>query len=488
MSRTLIPVAILVLVTLLGIATSRSLSNRLRLAVDGACFAVISGYFVWQGIFPMFPPLNGDSDAGALTLRVVGGAWWLFGARLTVAFLWFTLHRDRRSRETRLFSDLSAAAIYVATGLVVLNSVFALPVTGVVATSGVVAIVLGLALQNTLADVFSGIAVGLEGPFHVGDRIQLNNEIEGLVVQANWRSIRVQTDGDDIAIIPNSVVAKAGIINRSSPSERRAASVELSCPEGAMPERVIETLMHATMLCPDILPMPGPVAVVTQLGARRNAYKITFYVATTKQLGSTKDTLLRAARRQLHYAGLLDMDRAEDKTRFDAGGDSLASRRLLRDAVLFEGLADEQITALARQLLPRRLEPGEVLFTQGEADRSLCLVASGVIEFSRLTAEAAETLGSIGAGEYIGEIGLLAGTAHAATAKARTHSLIYRLPHEALAPLFEQNAELVAAFDRSARKGLDILHREVAVRASPAIGGSGLLLTRIRSFFGVAGS
>ena len=104
-----------------------------------------------------------------------------------------------------------------ATGLIVFNSVFALPVTGVVATSGIVAIVLGLALQNTLADVFAGIAVGSEGPFRVGDRIQLNDNLEGVVVQVNWRSIRIQTDGDDIAIIPNSVVAKAAIVNRSFP-------------------------------------------------------------------------------------------------------------------------------------------------------------------------------------------------------------------------------------------------------------------------------
>jgi hypothetical protein len=251
-----------------------------------------------------------------------------------------------------------------------------------------------------------------------------------------------------------------------------------------MPERVLETLIHATLLCPDILQAPGPSAVVAQLDPKRTVYKITFHVATTTELGSTKGTLLRVAHRQLHYAGLLDKDRREEQARFDAGDDALTSRRLLRDVILFESLSDEQTTTLARELQSQRLEPGEVLFAQGEVDKALYLVASGVIEFTRSAVEVSETLGCIGAGEYVGEIGLLTGAAHAATAKARTYCLVYRLAHEALAPLLEQNTNLVAAFDKSARKGLDILHREVVSRAAPEIGGPGQLLKRMRSFLG----
>ena len=87
----------------------------------------------------------------------------------------------------------------------------ALPIGGPIATSGVLAIVLGLALQNTLADVFAGIAFGIEAPFNVGDRISAGEKIEGTVVQMNWRSIRILTDGDDVGDCSNSVVAKSDI-------------------------------------------------------------------------------------------------------------------------------------------------------------------------------------------------------------------------------------------------------------------------------------
>ena len=226
MSPTLIPAAVLVAITVVGILVLRRFSTRTRFTFDAVCFLAISFYFLKEQIVPVFPPLAGPIEGRAIGLRALAGAWWWLGARIIAVGLEFAVRRDRRSREARLFSDLLAAAIYVAAAAVVLNSVLALPVTGVVATSGVVAIVLGLALQSTLADVFSGIAVGIEAPFGIGDRILIGDKIEGQVVQMNWRSIRVQTDGDDIAIIPNNLVAKAEIVNRSFPSQQRAASVE----------------------------------------------------------------------------------------------------------------------------------------------------------------------------------------------------------------------------------------------------------------------
>ncbi len=484
MLPTLIPAAVLVAVTIIGVLGLRPFSDRVRIIFDIVCFVAVSAFLLERGVWPIFPPLGVSMDTEGLWLRAIAGAWWFLGARIVVAVIWFTRHRDRHSREARLFSDLSAAAIYLITAAIVLNSVFALPITGIVATSGVVAIVLGLALQNTLADVFAGIAVGIEAPFGIGDRIQIGDMVEGQVVQVNWRSIRIQTDGDDVAIIPNSLVAKAQIVNRSFPSPRRATSVELSCPESAIPERVIETLLHATLLCPDILQTPSPSVVLSRLGPKRNAYKISYAVETTKQLSATNDLLLRCAHRQLYYAGLLDERRGKETACLETTGTAMAARRLLRDLILFACLADRQIDDLAGHLESRLLEPGEVLFEQGATDATLYVVASGILEIARVAGMASpETLGRIGAGEYVGEIGLFTGASHAATATAKTHGQIYQLSREAIAPLLSENPGLAAAFDKSVRRGLAILNRDVAVRATPGVGAHGQLLIQILRFF-----
>ena len=482
MSPTLIPAAALLAIAIVGMLALRRLSDVVRVVFDIVCFISIGAYLLKEGVAPIFPPLEEPIDSRALWLRALVGGWWLLGARIAVYGLRFALHRDRHSREARLFSDLSAAAIYIATAAIVLNSVFALPIVGVVATSGVVAIVLALALQNTLADVFAGIAVGIEAPFRVGDRILIGDKTEGHVIQVNWRSIRIQTDGDDVATVPNSLVAKAEIVNRSYPLRKTASSVDIACPEDASPERVIETMRDATLLCPDILRSPAPKALLVRLGPTRNLYRISFAVESAGRLAATKDLLLRGARRQLHYAGLLEPD-PRRLAGVEAGRAPLNAQRLLGDMILFESLDPKQIASLATQLQPKRMEPGEILFAQGSDDTGLYVIASGVMEVSRQTGTDLETIGCIGAGEYIGEISLLTGAPHAATATARTYCHIYRLSREAIEPLLSQNAALAASLDRSVRRGLEILHREVAVRATPSIGPSGQLLTRIRGMF-----
>src|SRR5271170_3178016 len=351
MTSALLPVSILGFVLVSYIAL-RPFSARIRHLFDFVCFAGASLILLRHQTYPL--PGNGGVNSTPLWLHAVAGIWWLLGARVLVALLSFTLNHNRRWREARLFPDLTAAAIYISAVTVVLISVLALPIGGLLATSGVLAIVLGLALQNTLADVFAGIAFGIEAPFNVGDRISLADRIEGTVVQINWRSIRILTDGDDVAIVPNSVVAKSDIVNRSFPTRVRSAFVELSCPATSNPERVIDALQQATLLCPTILPVPHSSAVLTRLGSMESRYRVVFSVTDTEHLSTTRDLLLRHARRQLYYSGLYFPRAAHEiRTPDEGAGRSLpAVLPLLQDIVVFETLKDGQLAELATHLKP----------------------------------------------------------------------------------------------------------------------------------------
>ena len=483
MTSALLPVLILGFVLVSYIAL-RPFPSRVRYLFDFVCFVGASFILFRHHTLPL-PGNGGTANATSLWLHAVAGIWWLLGARVLVAVMSFTLNHNRRWREARLFPDLTAAAIYAAAVLVVLISVLALPIGGLLATSGVLAIVLGLALQNTLADVFAGIAFGIEAPFNVGDRISLGDKTEGTVVQMNWRSIRILTDGDDVAIVPNSVVAKSDIVNRSFPTRVRSASVELSCPATSNPERVIDTLKQATLLCPTILPVPLSSAVLTRLGPKESRYRVTFSVSDTEHLSTTKDQLLRHAMRQLYYSGLYFPRTAQDSRTPDEGTARPfhAVLPLLQDITLFEALEAEQLAELAAHLKPRSLEPGEVLFAQGGTDATLFIVVSGVLEISQRTEYSGQqTVGFIGAGDYIGEVSLLTGASYAATATARTLCKLYGLDCNVIKPLLAANSDLYAEFDRSARRGLAILHRGAAVRATDDSAPQSLL-HRIREFF-----
>lgn len=467
-------------VALVGIVGLRSFSKRVRIAFDVVCLVGLSAVLYRDGVTPLLHQPLASSDVSTTWIRAIAVAWWLLGARVTVSVMYFALHHDRNSRETRLFFDLIAAAIYLCTGLIVIKSVLALPIGGVLATSGIVAIVLGLAMQNTLADVFAGIAVGIEAPFQVGDRISLGKNIEGQVVEMNWRSVRIQTDGADIAIVPNSIVSKLEIVNRSVPSRTRSESVRLWCPATADSDRVIGVLNEATLLCPGLLESPVPAVTLTQMGPSFHGYTISFSVADTQLLPPTKSLLLQHARKQLYHAGLL----AEDPKRRARAPQRLPAHQVLSELVLLESLEPAQIDKLAEQVVTRPLEPGETLFSEGAADCTLYVVASGVLEVTKAGESGGVlTLGRLGAGEYLGEIGLLTGAPHAATARARTHCYVHQLSRDAIAPLLSAHSGMLAAFDQSVRRGMDLLNRSVAASASEVVRNRGELLNRIREFF-----
>jgi small-conductance mechanosensitive channel/CRP-like cAMP-binding protein len=482
MTSSLLPVSILGFVIVSYIAL-RPFSARVRYLFDIVCFAGAT-FILFRHHTPPLPGNAGAADATPLWLHAVAGIWWLLGARVLVAFMSFTLNYNRKWREARLFPDLAAAAIYTAAVSVVLISVLALPIGGLLATSGVLAIVLGLALQNTLADVFAGIAFGIEAPFNVGDRISLGDKIEGTVVQMNWRSIRILTDGDDVAIVPNSVVAKSDIVNRSSPTRVRSAFIELSCPANSNPERVIDTLQQATLLCPSILAAPPSGAVLTRIGSAENRYRVNFSVSDTEHLSTTKDQLLRHTRRQLYCSGLYFPRSAQEAQTAEGTGPAFpALLPLLQEITLFEALKPEELAELKVHVRPRMLEPGEVLFAQGGTEATLYIVVQGILKISQHTEFSGEQVaGYIGAGEYIGEVSLITGAPYAATATARTHCKLYELDCKVIKPVLAANSDLYAEFDRSARHGLAILNRGIAVRAADDSARQSLL-HRIRTFF-----
>ena len=174
---------------------------------------------------PFHPHFSSVQAGARIWEQLIDAGWWLIVARSAVGLTrLFTIMRHR-PRETQILADLLAGSIYVTAGLAILSFVLAVPIRGMVATSGIIAIVVGLALQSTLSDIFSGIAVGLERPFRAGDTLGLDGGLDGIVYQVNWRSTQILTGDGNIAVVPNSVIAKSRLVNRSLPANARKRPV-----------------------------------------------------------------------------------------------------------------------------------------------------------------------------------------------------------------------------------------------------------------------
>jgi small-conductance mechanosensitive channel len=449
--------------TVVVLALIRTRSAGRRLLVEGVLLLALCGCFAAWTVSPLPSSADLAHRPDAFWLRALAVVWWLMAARVIASLSALLLGRDARSRQARLLSDLVAGAIYLTAGLVVLNSVLGLELKGLIATSGLIAVVLGLASQNTLADMFSGIAVGLDQPFHIGDRVSIGDFAEGVVAQMNWRSIRVQTDNADLAMIPNSLVAKSQIINRSVPTPRRAASVDIPVASPARSEQLLELLRQATLLCPALASDPAPSVTLKRLGLRSTTFSVSYFVATSADLATARSQVLRQARRLFRHAGL---------------GDEAAPApgALLSGLLLFETLSEDQIARLAAALASHRLDAGAALFAQGEVGTSIYIVRSGVLEVRRQEGAAARPFGRIGPGEYLGDISMMSGQPHPVSAAALTHCDVLELPRSSLEALLRDDRALGAAMEQSIRRSLDLLDRDDGARnAQPHEDGASLL-------------
>jgi Cyclic nucleotide-binding domain/Mechanosensitive ion channel len=270
-------------------------------------------------------------------------------------------------------------------------------------------------------------------------------------------------------MIPNSLVAKGLIINRSVPTPRRAASADIPVTPSAQPETVIELIRQAILLSPELLRTPAPSVALKRLGVYSTTFVVNYFVASSAHLGPAKSQLLHQVRRVFRHAGV-------------GSEPALSAARLLSGLTLFESLNDEQISQLANKLALHQLEPQAQLYQQGDEGASIFIVQSGVLEVSRSNGSASQTVGRVGPGEYLGQISMMCGEPHPVSVSALTSCAVLELPRSALEGLLRDDKTVVEALEQAVRLGWARLEREDAARASRPLEEGGSLLSKIGQF------
>src|SRR5215472_7973638 len=281
-----------------------------------------------------------DAVRGALKV-----AWWLWAAWFVVGFLRAFVIVEHRPREEKLLQDLMAGLIYLAAIFAIVAYVFDLKIQGLLATSGVVAIILGLALQSTLSDVFSGVVLSFSRPYRPGDWISIDGGTDGRVIEMNWRATHVLTARRDLAIVPNSTIAKAKIVNASSPSGIHGMTVTVQLEAKRTPAATAEILRYAVLNTRPILATPAPAIAVKSIGADAFEFDISFFVEELAQSTRAQNELFDLIVRHLAVAGI-DLARAPNHPPWlpaaaIPNSPKTAPERALDLVDLFSGLTEE---------------------------------------------------------------------------------------------------------------------------------------------------
>ena len=189
----------------------------------------------------------------------------------TVALLVNPWRDDRPSeRFPGIVQDVAVLAIFMVIATVLLRE-------QLLTTSAVGAVVVGFALQDTLGNLFAGLAIQIEKPFRVGHWIQVGGR-EGQVQEITWRATKLSTKDGEFLVVPNSIVSKEPLLNYSEPTISNSVNVDVGASYLTPPNEVKSAIVEAIGNAPLAMRAPEPKVLVQSFGDSAINYTAYFWV------------------------------------------------------------------------------------------------------------------------------------------------------------------------------------------------------------------
>jgi small-conductance mechanosensitive channel len=196
-----------------------------------------------------------------------------------------------RARVPKLLIDLFRLFLVLLGTAIVLATVWNADLAGLVTALGVSSIVIGLALQDTLGSVMSGIALIFERPFSVGDWLEVD-DLTGQVIDINWRAVRLQTFEREMVIIPHKLIGNAIIRNFSRPIAIHAERIRHGFSYNDPPNLAKHVLLTTALETEGILKEPAPEVFTISYDDSAITYEVKFYIDDYSHIESIRDRFM----------------------------------------------------------------------------------------------------------------------------------------------------------------------------------------------------
>jgi small-conductance mechanosensitive channel/CRP-like cAMP-binding protein len=340
----------------------------------------------------------------------------------------------------RLLSDLLRAVLFAAAATMILLVVFDQPANGLITVSSVVIAVIGFALRNVISDLFSGIALGIDHPYRIGDWIETVQGSAGKVSEITWRTTRLTDRNGFVIVVPNGLVAGQRLINYSG-GERDYRTMLRVALDPTVPvikaKRIL--LSGALSVARDIAGL-SPDVLLTEYGEGSAVYVVRFRVPDFGREAACRDDVASGVLTALHCAGLT-IQRSGPFGPVPVPWTS-PQDALLSHVDLFRGFDSAERADLAARMRPHELAAGQVVVRQGDSGESLYVLAEGILDVERDRGEGSPIRDRLAPGEVFGEVSLLTGQPRSATVAAAFDALVYEIHREDLDPIMHRRPEI----------------------------------------------
>src|SRR5262245_13643468 len=354
----------------------------------------------------------------------------------------------------------------------------------VVATTAVGAVVIGFALQDTLGNLFAGLAIQIEKPFRVGQWVTIGGK-DGLVSEITWRATTIRTKSGNLVVVPNSVLARDAITNYSEPTRATRLEVVVSAGYDTPPNDVKAAIASCLAGEPMVLADPAPQVLLADFADSYITYQVLVWTNDFSADIHVRDHVRSRVYYAFHREGIAFpypvRVNIESKRHLEPEQEHGPAHALDQVEILSSLSAAQhgQLASLSRLVL---YGAGEVIAREGDAGASMFVLRRG---------EAAVTLSDVdgdvarlSAGAFFGEMSLLTGDPRSATVTAVTDCELLEIGVDAFRRVVLADAasvERVAAAVSSRRAELE-RHRATRTTAAVEPETQQTFLARVRKF------
>jgi small-conductance mechanosensitive channel/CRP-like cAMP-binding protein len=396
----------------------------------------------------------------------------------------------------RILSDVALIAVFLISTLLVLYYKTELNITGLFTTAGLLSIVIGLALQDTLGNIFAGLALQTERPFKVGDWVSFA-QFEGVVHDVSWRATKFRTRNNDIVSVPNATLSKESFTNYSSPSRISGRLLDVGVHYKHAPADVKRVLLEACRQVPEILDKPAPLVRLKSFDAYSIVYQVKFWItdfAAVLDIEEAYRTVLWYAFKregieipfpiQIEYQHEYRHEVHEED--LQPVWERVLSR--LRNVEFLQPLSEDELVMLAKRTMLHSYWTNETIIHQGEEGDSFFLLDEGEVRVCVSKEGHEEEVARLTPPAPFGEMALLTGERRSATVRAVTPVRLFVIDRESFKSVIVANPDLATAMSEIlAKRQVELLARREALDKSVAAAQaerSRQILDNIRRFFG----
>ncbi|MEO6393786.1 MAG: cyclic nucleotide-binding domain-containing protein [Pyrinomonadaceae bacterium] len=336
----------------------------------------------------------------------------------------------------------------------------------VLTTSAIFGVILGLALQDTLGNLFAGISLQADKPFVVGDVINVQGKGTGVVEGINWRGVKIRTFANHALLMSNSSLAKEAI-EVAARDNLNARQVFFNTLYTDSPAKTVHIVREAVREVENVSPAIAPNVRVRSLADSGIDWEVKYFLIDYAKYNDTDALVRQRIWYAFHRAGIsfafptrtLIVERKTKKE--DDLGVMRDSVERLAAVDIFAPLTPDEIKQLALGAVRHMFAPDELVIRAGDPGSSMFVVNRGQVAVQVSENGKSRTVAELQEGSFFGEMALFTGEARSANVVATEETEVFEIGHEAMKHLFETNPDLVESLSHT------IAERRVALNARP---------------------